>query len=65
MIIKPPMVLNQVQVNRMLYLANKTIPLLIYQPLPLEQVALLSMANQHSIIVDTQSPAQVMSMGKA
>jgi hypothetical protein len=42
----------------MLYLANKTIPLLICQPLPLAQVALLSEASQWVILVATQSPAQ-------
>jgi hypothetical protein len=33
-----------------------------YQPLPLAQVVLLSMASQRMIIVATQSPTQVMSM---
>jgi hypothetical protein len=54
------MVLNQVQVNRILYLANKTTPLLIYQTLPLAKEALLSRAHQRVIIVAIQSPAQVM-----
>jgi hypothetical protein len=45
----------------MLYLANKTIPLLIYQPLPLVQVALLLMASQRVIVMVTQFPVQVMS----
>jgi hypothetical protein len=46
----------------MLYSVNKTTPMpLTYQPLPLAQVALLSMASQRMIIVVTQSPAQAMS----
>ncbi|SEH76590.1 hypothetical protein BAZSYMA_ACONTIG06588_10 [Bathymodiolus azoricus thioautotrophic gill symbiont] len=47
----------------MLYLVNKTTPLLVYQPLPLAQVVLLLMTSQHMIIVlVTQSLAQAMSM---
>jgi hypothetical protein len=46
-------------------LANKTIPLLIYQPLPLVQVALLLMASQRVIVMVTQFPVQVMSMAMA
>jgi hypothetical protein len=37
---------------------NKTTPLLIYQPLPLAQAALLSTASQRVILVVGQSPAQ-------
>jgi hypothetical protein len=53
---------NQMQVNRMSCLANKTTPMpLTYQPLPLAQAALLSMASQRVILVVTQSPTQAMS----
>jgi hypothetical protein len=46
----------------MLCSANKTIPLLTYQPLLLAQAqtALLSMASQRMMRVVTQSPAQAM-----
>jgi hypothetical protein len=49
--------------NRMLYLANKAIPMpLNYQPLLLvqAQMALLSMASQWIILVATQSPVQAI-----
>jgi hypothetical protein len=49
----------------MSYSANKTTPLLIYQPFPLAQAALLLMASQRVIVVVTQSPTQVMSMAMA
>jgi hypothetical protein len=58
-------VANQKQVNRMLCSANKAPIPLNYQPLPLAQVALLSMASQRVILVDIQSPVQVMSMAMA
>jgi hypothetical protein len=62
---------SMAQVNRMLYLANKAIPMpLNYQPLLLvqAQMALLSMASQRIIIVADQSydfPALVLSLRSA
>jgi hypothetical protein len=47
----PMQAVHQTQVSRMSCSANKTTRLLIYQPLPLAQVALLSMASQGMIIV--------------
>jgi hypothetical protein len=45
--------------------ANKTTPLLIYQPLSLVQVALLSMVNQKMMTVASQYPVQAMSTATA
>jgi hypothetical protein len=49
---------------------NKTTPLLIYQPLPLAQAALLSMASQQAIRVVFQKmtydlPADDLPLGSA